>query len=115
MLYCNDDVHSQQNRCLVSGSHLQLASKDEDHVRARIPTRGGVAGYMLLGAAPLLCSSHLLRLTQTWQAAFFQLLEKQLAKYKSVLPMDLRVRGLVSAKFDYDGSALPWDPSREGK
>ena len=53
------------------------------------------------------------RAPSTRQAVFFELLERQLVKYQAVLPMDLRVRGLVSTKFNYDGSALPWDPSRE--
>ena len=45
--------------------------------------------------------------------AFFRLLEQQFLKYEASLPMDLRVRGLVSAKFGYDGSKLPWDPAME--
>lgn len=81
LLYCSDDVHSQQNRCLVSGVRL----------RAR-------AGGQLGASEPAAGE----------RAAFFALLAKQHAKYAAVLPMDLRVRGLVSAKFDYDGSSLPW-------
>ena len=78
VLYCADDVHSQQNRCLVSGRLLRPC-----------PSGGATASYV----------------------AFFRLLEQQFVKYEASLPMDLRVRGLVSAKFGYDGSKLPWDPA----
>jgi hypothetical protein len=80
VLYCADDVHSQQNRCLVSGRLLKPC-----------PSGGAAASYV----------------------AFFRLLEQQFLKYEASLPMDLRVRGLVSAKFGYDGSKLPWDPAME--
>ena len=39
-------------------------------------------------------------------AAFLRLLERQLLKFEAVLPVDLRVRGLVSAKYGHDGTAL---------
>mmetsp|Transcript_36513 Transcript_36513/g.122278 ORF Transcript_36513/g.122278 Transcript_36513/m.122278 type:complete len:570 (-) Transcript_36513:143-1852(-) len=77
LLYCGDDVHSQQNRCLVSGRTLRGGGADGGH------------------------------------EAFLRLLEAQFVKHGASLPMDLRVRGIVSAKFGYDGSALPWDPSVE--
>ena len=39
-------------------------------------------------------------------AAFFRLLEGQFRKYEAALPVDLRVRGLVSARYEHDGTAL---------
>lgn len=76
VLYCSDDAHSQQNRCLISGRDLLNATDGDSHT------------------------------------AFLRLLERQRLKYASVLPLDLRVRGLVSTRFDYDGSALPYLPHR---
>ena len=84
VLYCADDVHSQQNRCLVSGRHLPNSSSTDTE------TSGSSA------------SSY---------ARFFKLLEDQYLKHEADLPLDLRVRGLVSAKFGYDGSELEWDPA----
>jgi hypothetical protein len=82
LLYCADDVHSQQNRCLVSGRVLKPYPSEASRS----------ATY----------------------SAFLQLLEEQFLKHEVSLPMDLRVRGLVSAKFGYDGSSLPWDSAMEG-
>ena len=95
LLFCADDVHSQQNRCLVSGERLAPRSApadamDQDDDEAATPGPGLSAPVEL--AAP-----------------FFALLERQLLKYEAVLPMDLRVRGLVSTKYGYDGSELPWE------
>ena len=40
-------------------------------------------------------------------ASFFtRWLEDQYLKHEACLPLDLRVRGLVSAKFGYDGTEL---------
>ena len=38
--------------------------------------------------------------------AFFAMLNAQFCKYKAVLPVDLRARGLVSAKYGHDGTGL---------
>ena len=38
--------------------------------------------------------------------AFFAMLNAQVCKYKAVLPVDLRARGLVSAKYGHDGTGL---------
>ena len=40
------------------------------------------------------------------RGAFFEQLERQFARYKSVLPVDLRARGLVSSRFGHDGTVL---------
>ena len=42
---------------------------------------------------------------QTSQA-FFELLNRRYSECKQMLPIDLRARGLVSAKYDHDGTAL---------
>ena len=86
VLYCAGDMHSQQNRCLVAGRRLQGS--------------GGGSGEGSGEGSD-----------ETGHAAFFALLERQFLKYETVLPMDLRVRGIVSSKFDYDGSELLWDPA----
>jgi hypothetical protein len=38
--------------------------------------------------------------------AFFAMLNAQFRKYEAVLPVDLRARGLVSAKYGHDGTGL---------
>jgi hypothetical protein len=77
LLYCHDESHSQQNRCLVSGR--------QSSPRSALPaTHPDSRGHV----------------------AFFALLEAQFLKYEASLPVDLRVRGLVSAKYDHDGRAL---------
>ena len=93
LLYCANDVRSQQNRCLVSG---------------RLPPRHRVASYADDDEAPSGTQP-----TRLDHAAFLELLEAQFVKYEASLPMDLRVRGLVSAKFGYDGTKLPWDAAME--
>ena len=75
VLYCADDVHSQQNRCLLSGRYLDSSGGGDEY------------------------------------ASFFKRLEDQYLKHEACLPLDLRVRGLVSAKFGYDGTELQWDPA----
>ena len=78
ILYCSDSAHSMQNRCIVSGKRLrgQAAPTSSD---------GGDADE---------------------RAAFFRLLNAQFAKYEAVLPVDLRARGLVSRKYEHDGTGL---------
>ena len=134
VLYCSDDVHSQQNRCLVSGAALRAARgaapPDEASSSESTCNQEAIKGQSGGNQGPDEASS---------SESFFALLAAQHAKYgrvccrwtcmctciphvhgtraacmpryEHVLPMDLRVRGLVSAKFEYDGTALPWvDP-----
>ena len=82
LLFCNESAHSQQNRCLVSGRWLRRPPADA----ADGPGAGSAHGLT--------------------SRDFFALLEAQLLKYAEVLPVDLRVRGVVSAKYEHDGTAL---------
>lgn len=86
LLYCDDDVHSQQNRVIISGRNFEPATsssnssaKPEDH-----PT------------------------FKKASVEFMKLLETRYAALKAegLMPLDLRPRGLVSTKFQYDGSGL---------
>ena len=110
-MYCADDVHSQQNRCLISGVRLEARAKAKAKVEAAAEAQ--VGPMELEGGAQdsEVASASTARATApaVLAAPFFALLEGQLRKYETVLPMDLRVRGLVSAKYGYDGTALPWE------
>lgn len=91
VLYCNDDAHSQQNRCLVSGEQLR------DPLGADALTSGSAHGSATASTSASPARS---------PAAFLALLERQLRKHEAALPVDLRVRGLVSARYEHDGSKL---------
>ena len=114
ILYCSDAVHSQQNRCLISGRLLctplpPTSHASADAVGTDVPANGETgfgeeAGSTIRMADGL--DSH-----ASSCKAFFDLLERQLLKYTDILPLDLRVRGLVSTKFECDGTApdpLAW-------
>ena len=76
VLYCNGSSHSQQNRCLVSGKALNPST--------RVTSEANRDQYVV----------------------FFELLDRQFKKYESVLPVDLRARGIVSLKYQHNGTIL---------
>ena len=78
ILFCSESAHSMQNRCIVSGRRLRSKA-------GPATPDGGNADE---------------------RAAFFRLLNAQFAKYEAVLPVDLRARGLVSQKYEHDGTSL---------
>ena len=78
ILFCSESAHSMQNRCIVSGRRLRSKA-------GPATPDGGDADE---------------------RAAFFRLLNAQFAKYEAVLPVDLRARGLVSQKYEHDGTSL---------
>ena len=75
VLYCSDDAHSQQNRCLVSGRRRPVVGNSGEP---------SVTGH----------------------AAFLELLDERFGLLRGVLPIDLRVRGLVSSRYEHDGTVL---------
>ena len=116
VIYCSDALgHSQQNRCLVSGKRLRPASGAAggaessaagggaggvaDGAAGGVADRpaGGPAGGAAGGAAGSVAGDY---------EAFFAMLNAQFRKYEAVLPVDLRARGLVSAKYGHDGTGL---------
>jgi len=75
VLYCSDDSHSQQNRCLVSGR--LLGGGGPLSASGDCGARDGVTGHV----------------------AFFELLDTRFQLLGDVLPIDFRPRGLVSRKY----------------
>ena len=78
VLYCSDDSHSKQNRCLVSG-RLLGGGGPSSASGGDSGARDGVTGH----------------------AAFFELLDKRFQLLGDVLPIDFRPRGLVSRKYEF--------------
>ena len=81
VLYCSDDSHSQQNRCLVSGRLL-----------------GGRGPLSASGDCGARNGSEL---SVTGHVAFFELLDKRFQLLRDVLPIDMRPLGLVSCKYKF--------------
>ena len=77
-IYCDDEVHSQMNRCLIAS--------DDRHVVEDFDGDGD-------GCSKVneLCRE------------FVALLDSRAEKFKDLLPADIRPKGLVSTKFEWDG------------
>ena len=106
--------HTTVNASVVQEEHETRRGSDGQSFAPQ-PARPPPAWYQDIKAREEWTTSIAKRVSKSpdSQADGLQLLEAQFVKHGASLPMDLRVRGIVSAKFGYDGSALPWDPSVE--
>jgi hypothetical protein len=84
VLYCADDVHSQQNRCVIAGrwKRNEQSTNDKQSSRNKYHINDDVCGDFLL------------------------LMMEEIRKKRDLLPIDLRPPGLVSTKFEYDGRGV---------
>jgi hypothetical protein len=91
----------------VSGKRLRPASGAAGSV-ASIAAGGasGGAGGAAGGAADGAAEAEAAGGAAGEYEAFFAMLNAQFRKYEAVLPVDLRARGLVSAKYGHDGTGL---------
>ena len=80
VIYCDDEVHSQQNRCLVAG---RLAVQEKLKGEKENVDESGPKLF----------------------AEFVTLLERQAERYAAAgLPADIRPKGLVSERYAWDGN-----------
>ena len=104
MLYCQDDAHSQQNRCLVSGRLLGPLGRKRPPAAAVGVGEPSESGGGACGGRK--DSEQGERGEHGEHGAFFARLNAQFIKYEAVLPVDLRARGLVSSRYGHDGTGL---------